>query len=76
MLMKFLMNHASCIFLFKYWKKFCIFFFQFQGNMEYYCNELELNAKFHTFAKHNSIIHRGHNTVQGQTKFKSKRGKY
>jgi hypothetical protein len=42
--------------------------------MEYYSNELELNAKFHTFAKNNRCIHRGHNTVQAQMKHKSKRG--
>ncbi|XP_071176008.1 inositol 1,4,5-trisphosphate-gated calcium channel ITPR2-like isoform X12 [Mytilus edulis] len=44
-----------------------------KGNMEYYCTELELNAKFHTFAKNNRIIHRGHNTVQAQMKYKCKR---
>lgn len=43
--------------------------------MEYYCTELELNAKFHTFAKNNRIIHRGHNTVQAQMKYKCKRGR-
>ena len=43
--------------------------------MEYYAAELELNAKFHMFAQNCSQVHVGHNTVQQQLKFKSKRGK-
>lgn len=42
--------------------------------MEYYASELELNAKFHTFATNSSILFRGHNTVQAQLKYKNKRG--
>ena len=44
--------------------------------MEYYAAELELNAKFHMFAQNCSQVHVGHNTVQQQLKFKSKRGKF
>ncbi|XP_053402419.1 inositol 1,4,5-trisphosphate receptor type 1-like isoform X7 [Mercenaria mercenaria] len=44
-----------------------------KGNMEYYAAELELNAKFHTFAQNCSRVHVGHNTVQQQLKYKSKR---
>lgn len=42
--------------------------------MEYYASELELNAKFHTFATNSSVLFRGHNTVQAQMKYKNKRG--
>ena len=42
--------------------------------MEYYASELELNAKFHTFATNSSVLFRGHNTVQAQVKYKNKRG--
>nr|XP_022341732.1 inositol 1,4,5-trisphosphate receptor type 2-like isoform X5 [Crassostrea virginica] len=44
-----------------------------KGNMEYYASELELNAKFHTFATNSSVLFRGHNTVQAQVKYKIKR---
>ncbi|XP_062618413.1 inositol 1,4,5-trisphosphate receptor type 1-like [Saccostrea cucullata] len=44
-----------------------------KGNMEYYASELELNAKFHTFATNSSVLFRGHNTVQAQLKYKTKR---
>ncbi|KAL4234550.1 hypothetical protein ACF0H5_006191 [Mactra antiquata] len=44
-----------------------------KGNMEYYAAELELNAKFHTFAQNCSRVHVGHNTVQQQLKLKTKR---
>nr|XP_019924346.2 inositol 1,4,5-trisphosphate receptor type 1 isoform X2 [Crassostrea gigas] len=44
-----------------------------KGNMEYYASELELNAKFHTFATNSSVLFRGHNTVQAQMKYKNKR---
>lgn len=47
---------------------------KFKGNMEYYASELELNAKFHTFATNSSVLFRGHNTVQAQMKYKNKRG--
>ena len=40
--------------------------------MEYYAAELELNAKFNTFAQNCSKVHVGHNTVQQQMKQKSK----
>lgn len=43
-----------------------------KGNMEYYAAEIELNAKFHTFAKHCSTVYCGHNTVAAQLKYKSK----
>ncbi|KAH3769466.1 hypothetical protein DPMN_170735 [Dreissena polymorpha] len=45
--------------------------------MEYYAAELELNAKFHTFAQNCSRVHVGHNTVLQQLKYrsKSKRGR-
>ena len=42
--------------------------------MEYYAAEIELNAKFHTFAKNCSIVYCGHNTVAAQLKYKSKNG--
>ena len=42
--------------------------------MEYYASELELNAKFHTFATNSSVLFRGHNTVQAQVKYKNRRG--
>ena len=62
----------------RYWTKdilniYCQLF-PLQGNMEYYASELELNAKFHTFATNSSVLFRGHNTVQAQVKYKNKRG--
>ena len=42
--------------------------------MEYYAAEIELNAKFHTFARNCSRVHVGQNTVQQQLKYKAKRG--
>ncbi|XP_060075349.1 inositol 1,4,5-trisphosphate receptor type 1-like [Ylistrum balloti] len=47
-----------------------------KGNMEYYAGELELNAKFHTFAKNNNIIYQGYNTVAAQIKFKKSKREY
>ncbi|XP_071092410.1 inositol 1,4,5-trisphosphate-gated calcium channel ITPR3-like isoform X4 [Haliotis cracherodii] len=44
-----------------------------RGNIEYYSSEVELNAKFRTFAKGCAVVFAGHNTVQAQLKFKSKR---
>ena len=43
--------------------------------MIFYAKELQLNEKFHTFAKNCNIINKGLNTVKHQTGFKSKRGK-
>ena len=36
--------------------------------------ELELNARLRTFAVNCSLMYGGHNTVQAQLKYKSKRG--
>ena len=47
-----------------------------QGHREYYHGELELNAKLRTFAVNCSLLYGGHNTVQAQLKFKSKRRQY
>ncbi|CAH1798712.1 unnamed protein product [Owenia fusiformis] len=44
-----------------------------QGNMAYYAEELELNAKFRTFSGNCSTLFGGHNTVAAQLKIKSKR---
>lgn len=44
-----------------------------QGHREYYQAELDLNAKLRTFAVNCSLLYGGHNTVQAQLKFKSKR---
>ena len=46
----------------------------FQGNIEYYSAEVELNAKFRTFVKNCSVVFAGHNTVKAQLKLNSKRG--
>ncbi|XP_052817063.1 inositol 1,4,5-trisphosphate receptor type 3-like isoform X2 [Mya arenaria] len=46
-----------------------------KGNMEYYAAELELNAKFNTFAQNCRRVHVGHNTVQQQLKQRSKNSK-
>ena len=46
----------------------------FQGNIEYYSDEVEINAKFRLFAKNSSTVFAGHNTVSAQMKFRSKRG--
>lgn len=46
----------------------------FQGNIEYYSTEVELNAKFRLFAKNCAVIFAGHNTVTAQLRFNSKRG--
>ena len=46
-----------------------------QGQREYYMGELELNEKLRTFAVNCSLLYGGHNTVQAQLKFKSKRRK-
>ena len=45
-----------------------------QGNIEYYSDEVEINAKFRTFTKSCSLVFSGHNTVTAQLKNKSKRG--
>ncbi|CAC5357472.1 unnamed protein product [Mytilus coruscus] len=44
-----------------------------KGNMVYYTAELQLNAKFHTFARNCNVINKGQNTVKQQTGYKSKR---
>ncbi|XP_076109900.1 inositol 1,4,5-trisphosphate-gated calcium channel ITPR2-like isoform X1 [Mytilus galloprovincialis] len=44
-----------------------------KGNMVYYTTELQLNAKFYTFARNCNIINKGQNTVKQQTGYKSKR---
>ena len=46
----------------------------FQGNIEYYAEEIEINGKFRTFAKNAAIVFAGHNTVTAQLKIKSARG--
>ncbi|XP_064627454.1 inositol 1,4,5-trisphosphate receptor type 1-like isoform X9 [Lineus longissimus] len=43
------------------------------GNMNYYANELDLNAKLRTFAVNCSLLYGGHNTVSAQMKYRSKR---
>ncbi|CAE1323884.1 unnamed protein product [Acanthosepion pharaonis] len=43
------------------------------GNIEYYSGEVELNAKFRTFAKNANLVFCGHNTVAAQLKINSKR---
>ena len=48
----------------------------FQGNIEYYADEVEINAKFRTFTKNCSLVFAGHNTVTAQLKVKSKRGRF
>ena len=50
-------------------------FFSFKGNIEYYSDEVEINAKFRTFTKNCSFVFAGHNTVSAQLKVNSKRGK-
>lgn len=47
-----------------------------QGHKEYYQAELDLNAKLRTFAVNCSLLYGGHNTVQAQLKYKSKRRTY
>lgn len=44
-----------------------------RGNIEYYSGEVELNAKFRTFAKNANLVFCGHNTVAAQLKINSKR---
>ncbi|WAR13356.1 ITPR1-like protein, partial [Mya arenaria] len=44
-----------------------------RGNIEYYSDEVEINAKFRTFTRNCSIVFAGHNTVSAQLKFNSKR---
>ncbi|XP_041375271.1 inositol 1,4,5-trisphosphate receptor type 1-like [Gigantopelta aegis] len=46
-----------------------------KGNMEYYAAELELNAKFHTFTTNCSKVHRGHNTVGAQIKYRKNKNR-
>ena len=48
--------------------------FYFQGNIEYYSDEVEINAKFRTFTKNCSLVFAGHNTVSVQLRVSSKRG--
>jgi hypothetical protein len=43
--------------------------------MNYYANELDLNAKLRTFAVNCSLLYGGHNTVSAQMKYRSKRGR-
>ena len=54
-------------------KQFCLVL---QGNIEYYSGEVELNAKFRTFAKNANLVFCGHNTVAAQLKINSKRGEF
>ncbi|KAK3610322.1 hypothetical protein CHS0354_029791 [Potamilus streckersoni] len=44
-----------------------------RGNIEYYADEVEINAKFRTFTKNSSTVFYGHNTVTAQLKISSKR---
>ncbi|XP_064599288.1 inositol 1,4,5-trisphosphate receptor type 1-like [Liolophura sinensis] len=44
-----------------------------KGNMEYYSQEIELNAKLRTFSMNCSLVYSGYNTVAAQMKIKSKR---
>ena len=43
-----------------------------QSHDDYYAEELELNAKFRTFAVNSSLLYGGHNTVAAQLKFTAK----
>ena len=40
-----------------------------QSHEKYYATELELNAKFRTFAVNCSLLYGGHNTVAAQLKY-------
>ncbi|XP_055955374.1 inositol 1,4,5-trisphosphate receptor type 1 [Patella vulgata] len=44
-----------------------------RGNIEYYADEVELNAKFRTYAKSSAVVFAGHNSVNAQLRIKSKR---
>ncbi|KAK3086885.1 hypothetical protein FSP39_024881 [Pinctada imbricata] len=44
-----------------------------RGNIEYYADEIEINAKFRIFAKNTAHVFAGHNTVTAQLKVKSNR---
>ncbi|CAH1798283.1 unnamed protein product [Owenia fusiformis] len=50
------------------------FFDDTEAQMDYYGAELELNAKFRTFAVNASMLYGGHNTVAAQLKYTSNRG--
>lgn len=48
----------------------------FQGNIEYYVEEIEINGKFRIFVKNVVIVFVGYNMVIVQLKIKSVRGIY
>lgn len=48
----------------------------FQGNIEYYVEEIEINGKFRMFVKNVVIVFVGYNMVIVQLKIKSVRGIY